>query len=110
MSDAQFTTESFVLHQWYSIPICRRVKDGYIDATAMCKAAKKDLHSYRRSKSTKKFLAALESDTGIPITELIQSVVGGSPKLQGTWVHLSVAVHLAQWCTPKSAVDISFGE
>lgn len=28
---------------------------------------------------------------------LVQSIVGGIPELQGTWVHPQIAIHLAQW-------------
>lgn len=76
--------------------IQQRAKDGYINATAMCKAAGKLWADYRRLKITGEFCGALSSDMGIPITELIQSFTGGNPQLQGTWVHPHVALHLAQ--------------
>lgn len=47
------------------------------------------------------------SDMGIPISELYQSVKGGNPQLQGTWVHPQVAINLAQWASPKFAVLVS---
>jgi hypothetical protein len=87
--------------------IQQRVKDGYINATAMCKVAKRLWADYHRLKTTDAFLAALEGDMGIPISELIQSVSGGAPQNQGTWVHPQVAVHLAQWLSPEFAVKVS---
>lgn len=107
MSDAQSTTKSLVLHQFNDTPIRQRAKDGYLDATAMCRATEKLFNDYARLQSTKDFLIALESDTGIPVTEQIQSVRGGSPELQGTWVHPFVAVNLGQWCSPLCAVFVS---
>ena len=44
---------------------------------------------------------------GIPITELIQTIIGGIPQAQGTWVHPQVAINLAQWASPKFAVLVS---
>ena len=87
--------------------IQQRAKDGYINATAMCKAAGKLWADYRRLKITGEFCVALSSDMGIPITELIQSFTGGNPQLQGTWVHPQVALHLAQWLSPEFAVKVS---
>lgn len=87
--------------------IYQRPKDGYINATAMCQASGKLWADYRRLKSTEPFLLELESDMGIPISELIQSLKGGDPRLQGTWVHPQVAIHLAQWLSPEFAVKVS---
>jgi hypothetical protein len=87
--------------------IQQRVRDGYINATAMCKAANKMWADYRRLKSTGDFLDALSADMGIPIAEIIQSVTGGNPQSQGTWVHPQAAIHLAQWLSPEFAVRVS---
>ncbi|MGH6814771.1 MAG: KilA-N domain-containing protein [Hyphomicrobiaceae bacterium] len=85
----------------------QRVKDGYINATAMCKAANKLWADYYRLKTSEEFFAALEADMGIPISEQIQSVKGGFPELQGTWVHPHVAINLAQWLSPRFAVQVA---
>lgn len=87
--------------------IYQRPEDGYINATAMCHAAGKRWNHYSSNETTKAFIAALESEAGIPASKLIQSVSGGEPKLQGTWVHPQVAIHLAQWCSPTFAVKVS---
>lgn len=85
----------------------QRAIDGYINATAMCKAAGKLFNDYSRLATSKAFLGELESVTGIPVTELIQSVRGGGPFGQGTWVHPKVAINLAQWLSPRFAVQVS---
>ncbi|KAA3504379.1 KilA-N domain-containing protein [Rhizobium rhizogenes] len=95
----QYEIEHEVIHQ--------RVRDGYVNATAMCKAAGKAFADYGRLSSTKAFMDELSSEMGIPITELIQSVRGGDPTLQGTWVHPQVAINLAQWLSPRFAVRVS---
>lgn len=87
--------------------ISQRVSDGYVNATAMCKAAGKLMADYNRLSTTRPFLDELSSVMGIPITELIQSVQGGDYRLQGTWVHPRVAIHLAQWLSPKFSVLVS---
>lgn len=87
--------------------IQQRAKDGYINATAMCKAAGKRWADYNRLATTIAFQAELSAVVGIPTTELIQSLSGGTPDLQGTWVHPQVAIHLAQWLSPEFAVKVS---
>lgn len=87
--------------------IYQRASDGYVNATAMCKAAGKLFADYSRSKNTQAYLQALSSDMGIPISEIVQVIKGGEPHLQGTWVHPDIAVHLAQWCSPKFAVQVN---
>jgi hypothetical protein len=87
--------------------IYQRPKDGYINATAMCQAAAKQWFDYRRLSTTAAFIDALSTETGIPGSELAQSLKGGDTRLQGTWVHPQVAIHLAQWLSAKFAVQVS---
>lgn len=87
--------------------INQRAIDGYVNATAMCRVAGKQLGHYLENKTTREFLVELSSDIGIPIAELVQIVMGGVADGQGTWVHPDVAIHLGQWCSPKFAVQVS---
>ncbi|UXR90899.1 KilA-N domain-containing protein [Agrobacterium tumefaciens] len=95
----QYEIEQEVIHQ--------RVRDGYVNATAMCKAANRPWGRYWETVQAKEFANELSADIGIPISELIQSVRGGEPTLQGTWVHPQVAINLAQWLSPRFAVRVS---
>ncbi|MDA8172826.1 MAG: KilA-N domain-containing protein [Nitrospiraceae bacterium] len=74
--------------------IQQRAVDGYINATAMGKASGKKINDYGRLSTTKEFLVELSSETGIPVSELVITIKGGPPALQGTWVHPDVAIHL----------------
>lgn len=94
-------------HEVRGTPVPQRSKDGYIDATAMCRIAGKLWADYSRLAATQAFFGALEADMGIPISDLVQSSKGGDPRLQGTWVHPQVAIHLAQWLSPEFAVKVS---
>lgn len=98
---------TFVNREVDNNPIQQRIMDGYINATALCKACGKNLADYTRLKTTKEFVEELSSDMGFPISSLIQMVRGGNPLLQGTWVHPQVAINLAQWASPKFAVAVS---
>ena len=87
--------------------IGQRGEDGYMDATAMCKANGRRLSTYLRAQSTKAFISELSTVVQICTTNLIQVRQGGSAREQATYVHPRVATHLAQWCSAKFAVLVS---
>jgi hypothetical protein len=91
--------DGFVIHQ--------RAKDGYVNVTAMCKAAGKKVNDYVRLSSTQQFIEELQSVAGIPATLLVVTKQHGHAAEQGTWAHPDVAVNLAQWCSAKFAVAVS---
>lgn len=43
---------------------------------------------------------------GSPGALLVQVISDGPNRQRGTWVHPRVAIHLAQWCSPKFAVKV----
>lgn len=94
-------------HEIQGSPVQQRKSDGFINATAMCRIAGKQFKHYNSNSNTKAFLNALESEVGIPASDLVKSISGGDFRLQGTWVHPQVAVHLAQWLSPQFAVRVS---
>ena len=100
-------SKQLVSHHVQGNLVEQRVADGYVNATALCKAAGKRVNNYLRADSTKAFVKALEVDTRIRATELIQVVRGGFPEIQGTWVHPRVAIHLGQWLSPRFAVRMT---
>ena len=78
------------------VAIGQRIQDGYINATAICQAAGKRWNHYAENQGTRDFIEALASDAGIPASELIQTLKGGDPSRQGTWVHrVAICVHLS---------------
>lgn len=100
-------TLSLIPHDYDGTPISQRAIDGYVNATAMCKAVNKKFGDYTRTSATQEFLSELSAATGIPVTGLVLSIQGGVPELQGSWVHPDVAINLGQWCSPKFAVAVS---
>ncbi len=105
-TEITYQTQHQVDHNFNGTQIRQRV-DGYLDATAMCRATGKQWKHYNENANSKAFVLALSSEVGIPTSKLIQSVRGGNPQSQGTWIHPQVAIHLAQWCSPKFAVMIT---
>lgn len=94
-------------HDYRGEIIAQRATDGYINATAMCKAAGKAFADFERLASTQAFLQELSAEMGIPMSDLVQSKRGGIPSEQGTWVHPQVAINLAQWASARFAVLVS---
>jgi hypothetical protein len=115
--NSSLTPKGMESRTWNGVEIQRRPSDGYVNATAMCKAYGKLFNDYRRLDRTTQYIAALERSmaetdcgaavTGFPVTgkpDLVQTIQGGLPHLQGTWVHPRIAVDLARWLHPEFAV------
>lgn len=98
---------ALIPHEIENTLILQRAVDGYVNATAMCKAVGKMLGHYLENKTTKDFLTELASDIGMPISGLVIVKKGGISAEQGTWVHPDVAINLGRWCSPKFAVAVS---
>lgn len=82
--------------------IDQRAVDGYINATALCKAVNRQWNHYWDNAPNQAFIAALSVDLGLPGSLLVHS-----SRVTGTWVHPQVAIHLAQWLSPKFAVQVT---
>ena len=97
-----------IFHEIDKEIVKQRRKDGFLDATSMCRAAGKRFNDYTRLAVTTAFLRELSSVTGIPVTGLIVTIQGGAnPSMQGSWVHPHIAINLAQWLNAKFAVAVS---
>lgn len=81
-------------------------KDRYVSLTDMAQASGKLFANWRQLKSTESYLSTLSGIIGIPIMDLLQSQVGGSPELTGTWGHPKLAIRFAQWCSDELAVQV----
>jgi len=90
-------------------------EDGFINATAMCKAGGKQFKHWNSLESTKELIKALEetqfAEVGIPTSancKVIDIKKGGNnKKSQGSWIHPDLAVQLAQWISPTFALQVS---
>lgn len=86
---------------WNGTPISRRTTDGYVNATAVCRANGKQWSKYRESERCQTYLDALVETSEIRMFDLIESRQGQGG---GTWVHPQVAVDLARWISAPFAV------
>lgn len=90
-----------ITRAWNGTPIARRTTDGYVNATAMCRANGKEWSKYRESDRCQTYLDALAETSEIRMFDLIESRQGQGG---GTWVHPQVAVDLARWISAPFAV------
>ena len=61
--------------------------DGYINATQLCKAGNKKFSHWNSLDSTKNLISVLESEAGIPASQLVDIKKGKSAKFeQGVWL------------------------
>ena len=90
-----------VSRNWNDTPIQRRTTDGYVNATAMCKANVKNWSAYRETDRCQGYIDALSDSSDFRGTNLIESRSGNGG---GTWVHPQVAVDLARWISAPFAV------
>lgn len=96
---------TLIQHEVNNSVIPQRGSDGYINATALCKAADKRWNDYITNEKAKAFLRVMEAKTGIPVMDLIQVVTIAGVK--ATWVHPKIAVNLAQWISPEFDYQVS---
>lgn len=98
---------ALIPHEVEDTLINQRAIDGYVNATAMCKAVGKQFSDYSRLGVTTAFLDELSRSTGIPRDQLVFTTISGPMDGRGTWVHPDVAINLGQWCSPKFAVAVT---
>lgn len=90
---------------WNGTPIQRRATDGYINATAMCKASGRRWRDFSQSEEGSEYLQELMEATGCPP----QGPLGLLRFEQdGTlWVHPDVATELAEWISPDLSIFVN---
>jgi hypothetical protein len=85
-------------------------KDGYIDASQMCKVRNKFFADWIRLESTKELIKELEEslmaeNSDMEPISLLDIKKGGTN--QGSWIHPDLAVNLAIWIDKKFAIHVS---
>ena len=86
---------------WNGTPISRRTTDGYVNATAMCKANGRQWSKYRETDRCQEYIDALTETSDFGGLNPIETRAGNGG---GTWVHPQVAVDLARWISAPFAV------
>lgn len=71
-------------------------KNVMVNATEMAKSFAKTTKDWLRTNASSEFINSLSAVRQICPTELVKVVQGGSPELQGTWMHEDVALEFAR--------------
>lgn len=107
------------------VVVDQKVRDGFINGTAMAVAHNKNIADWFRNQETIELLIALAYDLGLPVPnygifhnssitalsatfpELINVKRGSPENGGGTWLHPDLAIQLAQWCNKPFAIQVS---
>lgn len=95
------------VREWHGTPIQRRPTDGYVNATAMCKANGKRWHDFRSTAQCEAYTQALAAETGISGFALVDSQRGGDGAGGSTWIHPDLGTELARWISPAFSVFVN---
>jgi hypothetical protein len=90
-----------ISHQVDQSVIQQRARDGYINASQLCKVARKHWHQYVMPEPTNDFIRALMKSLGVSRDSLIESLNGE------VWVHPQLAIHLGQWLSVDFQVKVT---
>jgi hypothetical protein len=95
------------VREWQGTPIQRRPADGYVNATAMCKANGKRWGKFRESAQCEAYIQALAAEDRISVFALVDSQRGGAGAGGSTWIHPDLATELARWISPAFSVFVN---
>jgi hypothetical protein len=105
-SQAEPAISGLEVREWQGTPIERRT-DGYINATAMCKANGKRWAKFRESAQCEAYMQALAAEDRISVFALVDSQRGGTGAGGATWIHPDLATELARWISPAFSVFVN---
>jgi len=81
-----------------NINIISREKDNYINIIQLCQAGDKKFNDWFQLNTTKELINEIMSETGIPVSQLIDS---------NLWIHPDLAIQLAQWISPIFSMHVT---
>lgn len=85
------------------IPFALTGNDVMINATEMARLFPgKKISHFLSNQQTKDLIQQLESDAGIPASQLVVIIKGNfsDGRSQGTWMHIKIAIAFAMWLSP----------
>lgn len=102
---------SILQHEYNGVIIPVREKDGFINATAMCKVGGKRFPDWYRTVYAKEIINALEEKLKSKSQNcIVMEIKEGNSKKgshRGSWIHPQLATCLAQWISPSFSLTVS---
>ena len=99
-------TDEYGWGKYGDFKVLIRRKDGYINATKLCKDGGKLLGNWSQLHGSKQYVEEFTSSIGIPI-EPLEVNMAGSYDTRGTYAHPDLIPHIASWVSPKFAIMVS---
>lgn len=95
------TSTAVFPYEGYNITF--ETKDGvrFVNMTQMAKPFNKNAKDFLRTQQTQAFIGVLSRKANMPNGEIVQTIQGGSPELQGTWGHKLLALKFAAWLSAE---------
>ncbi|MGL5925531.1 KilA-N domain-containing protein [Chroococcidiopsis sp.] len=79
----------------------REIPQGFVNATAMCKANGREWFTFARSDRFTNFLKVFTTSPQYCGEVPLILITDGLNENRGTWVHRRIAINLAQWISPE---------
>jgi hypothetical protein len=92
--------------------VVMNVNTGYINASKLCALATseggqpKQFSMWKQNITTREIMNEVSQSLGIPVADLLVSLINGPNELKGTYVHPELIPHIACWASPKFAVAV----
>ncbi|AZL89611.1 KilA-N domain-containing protein [Megavirus baoshan] len=81
-------------------------KNGYVNATNLCKNIKKEFYHWKENKNSKELINELKKFFNEENEYMITITGGKNTKIRGTYVHPILLTNIANWISPLFAVKI----
>ncbi len=89
------------------VKVLIRKKDGYVNATKLCKKGGKEFFHWNSNEASKQMVNELLLITKLCKNKLIEKVLGGNNLIRGTYVHPFLVPHIATWISPRFGIIVS---
>jgi hypothetical protein len=101
--------ENFIESSYNEISILIREKDGFVNASQICKQQGRDFKELIRNKQWIDYIKIFNqiSGAGIPALTFYQISQDFSNKTRGYYVHPELIHYVANWCNTKYALKVS---
>lgn len=107
--------ENFSYGNYGQFKVIIMKKNGYINATDLCKQAmkitrlQKPFGAWSRTDNASNLKEAASEESGLHIDDLLYTITGGkNTDIRGTYVHRLLICHIASWASSKFAMKVSY--
>lgn len=100
----EYINNDYEKGKYFDLDLIIMSKNGYINATKLCKDGGKKFRHWLENKGSKEQIDRLANSVGIPAELILIKNMTGPYECRGTYVHKKLKTTIASWVSP----DISF--